>query len=115
MGPQPYVPAQPGPFTDPTPGGIWSSSNTAIGTVDPVAGVVGGITAGTVTITYSIITGTTICSTSYTTSICPTPVITATEPITIAYKTICKGERLIARADAAGIINIAVINKIPTI
>jgi trimeric autotransporter adhesin len=37
-----------------TPGGTWSSSNAAIGTVDASSGIVTGISAGTVTITYSI-------------------------------------------------------------
>ena len=36
-----------------TPGGRWSSSVTSIATVDSVSGVVTGITAGIITITYS--------------------------------------------------------------
>jgi uncharacterized protein YjdB len=34
-------------------GGTWSSSNTAVATIDPSTGVVDGISAGTITITYS--------------------------------------------------------------
>ena len=41
-------------LTDITTGGTWSSSATAIATVDPTNGYVTGITAGTVTITYTI-------------------------------------------------------------
>ena len=35
-------------------GGTWSSSNTGIATVNPTTGAVGGVTAGTVTITYTL-------------------------------------------------------------
>lgn len=41
-------------FTDATPGGTWSSSNVAVGTVGSVSGIVGGVSVGAVTITYSI-------------------------------------------------------------
>ena len=40
-------------LTDPTPGGTWSSSNTAVATVTG-AGVVCPLTAGSVTITYTV-------------------------------------------------------------
>lgn len=40
-------------FTDPTPGGIWSSSNTAVVAVGSSTGVVTGVAAGTATITYT--------------------------------------------------------------
>ena len=36
--------------------GVWSSSNTAAGTVDPVSGVVHGVSAGTTIISYTIAT-----------------------------------------------------------
>ncbi len=42
---------------DPTAGGTWSSSNTTVATVDPSAGNVSGLTAGTATISYTIGTG----------------------------------------------------------
>ncbi len=38
-------------------GGAWTSSNTAVGTVSGAGGVVGGISANTVTITYALATG----------------------------------------------------------
>ncbi len=40
-------------LADATAGGVWSSSNTARATVDTTTGIVRGISAGTVTITYS--------------------------------------------------------------
>ena len=39
-----------------TPGGTWSSSNTAAATVNAATGVVSGVSAGTTTITYSVTT-----------------------------------------------------------
>ena len=36
--------------------GVWSSSNTAVGTVDPVSGNVYGVSAGATTITYTVAT-----------------------------------------------------------
>ncbi len=41
-------------LTDPTTGGHWSSSNTAIATVGSATGVVTGVAAGTCTITYMV-------------------------------------------------------------
>ncbi|NML41671.1 tandem-95 repeat protein, partial [Chitinophaga sp. G-6-1-13] len=41
------------PLSNTTPGGIWSSSNTAVATID-ATGLVAGISAGTVTITYEV-------------------------------------------------------------
>ncbi|MBV8255945.1 MAG: Ig-like domain-containing protein, partial [Chitinophaga sp.] len=37
-----------------TPGGVWSSGNTAVATVDANSGLVTGVTAGTATITYEV-------------------------------------------------------------
>jgi len=42
---------------DATPGGTWSSSTPAVGTVNTTTGVVTGISAGTTTITYHVGTG----------------------------------------------------------
>ena len=50
-------------LADGTPGGIWSSSNIAMATVNS-AGVVTGISAGTAVITYAV---TVTCGTAYTT------------------------------------------------
>jgi len=41
-------------LTDGTPGGVWSSSNPSVASVGSSTGVVTGIAAGTVTITYSL-------------------------------------------------------------
>ncbi len=46
-----------GTVLDATTGGIWSSSNTAIGTVVPTTGLVTGVSPGTTTITYTLPTG----------------------------------------------------------
>ena len=40
-------------LSDATTGGSWSSSNTTVAGVDPVAGIVSGVAAGTATITYT--------------------------------------------------------------
>ncbi|MBV8253642.1 MAG: Ig-like domain-containing protein, partial [Chitinophaga sp.] len=40
-----------------TTGGVWSSSNTAIATVDANSGLVTGVSAGTATITYEVTNG----------------------------------------------------------
>jgi len=44
-------------YTDATSGGIWSSSNTAIATINPTSGVITGVAAGTAIITYKLSTG----------------------------------------------------------
>ena len=44
-------------LSDPTPGGTWTSSNTAIATVDPVTGVVTGVAPGIAIITYTTASG----------------------------------------------------------
>jgi uncharacterized protein YjdB len=41
-------------LSDATTGGAWSSSNAAVGTIDPVTGVLTGIALGTTTITYTV-------------------------------------------------------------
>ncbi len=43
--------------TNGTSGGSWSSSNTAVATVNPASGVVTGVAQGNATITYTITTG----------------------------------------------------------
>ncbi len=42
------------PLSDATPGGTWSSSSTAVAYVNPATGLVSGITAGLVNITYTV-------------------------------------------------------------
>lgn len=44
-------------LSDATPGGIWTSSNTAVATVGTSSGVVTGMSAGTSTISYSVGSG----------------------------------------------------------
>ncbi len=44
-------------MNDDTSGGIWSSSNTLIGTVGSISGVVGGMSGGIDTIAYTMTTG----------------------------------------------------------
>ena len=57
-------------LTDATPGGTWSSSNVAIATVGSSTGVVTGVSAGVVTITYSLGGG---CFTTITITVNPLP------------------------------------------
>ncbi|MBS7788265.1 T9SS type A sorting domain-containing protein [Flavobacterium sp. CYK-55] len=42
-------------FTSTVAGGTWSSSNTNVATVNPTTGVVTGVTAGTATMTYTVL------------------------------------------------------------
>ncbi len=44
-------------LSDASPGGTWSSSSTATATIIPATGVVTGVLAGTLTITYTLPTG----------------------------------------------------------
>ena len=59
---------------DSAPGGTWTSGNTGVATVDPLTGVVSGVSAGTGVITYSISSG---CFSIIPLPVFPTPVITA--------------------------------------
>ena len=43
-------------FPAPVPGGTWTSSSTTIATIDPATGTATGVSAGTATITYSLLT-----------------------------------------------------------
>jgi len=78
-------------LTDSSPGGIWSSSNTAMATVGSVSGVVYGVSAGTVTITYTTTYG---CKATLLMTINPIP-----SAITGASSTMCVG-RTITLSDA---------------
>lgn len=40
-------------MSDATPGGVWSSSNPAVGSIDASTGVLGGVSGGVITITYT--------------------------------------------------------------
>jgi hypothetical protein len=77
-------------FSTTSTGGTWSSSNTAIATVNPNTGVVTGVAAGTATMTYTILNSTTWCPPSTATrtvTVLPTPVVNAGTDATI-----CSGQ-----------------------
>ena len=57
-------------LTNAVPGGIWTSSNPAIATVGSTSGVVTGVSAGSVTITYTLLGG---CFVTINITICPLP------------------------------------------
>ena len=48
-------------LTNPSVGGAWSSSNVLVGTIDPVAGVLTGMAAGTTNVTYTLTYGSATC------------------------------------------------------
>ncbi|MBX2907868.1 MAG: Ig-like domain-containing protein [Taibaiella sp.] len=66
-----------------TPGGTWTSSNPAAGTVDVTTGVLAGIAAGTTNITYTLGTG---CYSATTATVNPVP-----QPITGVLQ-VCVGQ-----------------------
>ena len=69
---------------DPTPGGIWTSSATAIATVGSGTGIVTGITPGTALITYSI--GGCVAVTTATVVPAPSPILGITN-VCVGYTT----------------------------
>jgi trimeric autotransporter adhesin len=71
-------------LSDATPGGTWSSSNPAAGTVDPVTGAVTGIAPGTTLITYTV--SGLLCPSALMVAVNPPPVAIAGSP------DICQGE-----------------------
>lgn len=70
-------------LTDATTGGVWTSSNTAVATVDSF-GVVTGVDAGTATITYTLATG---CLTTTTVEIYPHEPITGVFAVCVGLTT----------------------------
>ncbi len=42
------------PLTDATPGGVWSSGNTAVAPIGSASGIVSGLTVGLTTVTYTL-------------------------------------------------------------
>jgi len=52
--PHPMCAATPTTLTDGTSGGVWSSSNTAIATINATTGVATGVSAGTVNFSYTV-------------------------------------------------------------
>jgi PKD repeat protein len=71
-----------------TTGGVWTSSNTAVATVNNTTGVVSGVSVGTATITYTINTGCGTTSTNIAVTV-TAPCGAATSSTTAA--TICAG------------------------
>jgi gliding motility-associated-like protein len=72
-------------FSSPILGGTWISSNSAVATVNPITGVITGITAGTAAITY-IVLGNGGCPNATVDrqiTVTPTPQLTNTGSITI--------------------------------
>ncbi len=80
--------------------GVWSSSNTAIATVDPSTGVVTGVAQGTVTITYTLNIGT--CTSTTTTTVTVNPNPAAPAPVTATPAAICLGNSSALNATSAG-------------
>lgn len=71
-------------YTDATPGGTWSSSNPAVATINATTGDVTGISAGTVTIYYTVVNGngcTTTVSKNITIYALPNITLTGPNPI----------------------------------
>jgi len=76
-------------LVDTPAGGIWTSSNTAIATVDPLSGIVTGVSSGTLTIVYTVSNGVGCTAfTTFTDSVMPVPVI---DPISIGSSVLCTG------------------------
>jgi uncharacterized protein YjdB len=82
-------------LTNPDAGGSWTSMNIGIATVDPISGVVTGLTAGVATIDYTLPT---TCATSIivTVDASPISVITPAGPTTF-----CAGDNVILNASTA--------------
>ncbi|MDP4724365.1 MAG: GEVED domain-containing protein [Crocinitomicaceae bacterium] len=73
-------------FSTTSTGGTWSSSNTAVATINPNTGVVTGVAAGTATMTYTILNSTTWCPPSTATrtvTVLPSPIVNAGNDVTI--------------------------------
>ncbi len=74
-------------YTDAVPGGMWISSNTAIGSIDAIGNLT-GTGPGVVTITYSVTA--TGCSATTVVTVNPLPT-----PITAADSAVCVGDTLV--------------------
>lgn len=81
-------------LSDATTGGTWSSSATGTATVGSTSGVVGGVSAGTVVINYTLSTG---CSETYTVTVNPAPA-----PVTGVLSTCVGGISTLTDADPGG-------------
>lgn len=65
-------------LSNPTSGGYWASSNTAIATIGTSTGIVSGITPGAVTLSYILGTG---CSATHAFTVYPTPSVGASSSV----------------------------------
>ncbi len=72
-------------LTDTTAGGVWSSSDVAIASADVTTGLVSGLSAGTVSISYTLPTG---CGVSKQVTVHALPIITAADTV------ICVNEQI---------------------
>ncbi len=72
-------------FTDAMKGGAWSSGSTVIATIDPVTGILTGISSGTVIVSYSVATG---CSVITTIIINPVSPITGSNIVCVGQPTL---------------------------
>jgi hypothetical protein len=73
-------------FATTSTGGTWSSSNPAVAVINPTTGVVTGLTAGTATMTYTILNSTTWCPPSTATrtvTVIASPTVNAGPDVTI--------------------------------
>ena len=79
-------------------GGSWSSSNTAVATVNPTTGLVTAVSAGTSSITYTISTG---CNNPVTSSALLTVAVQVTGSIAAVNANICPGSPMQLQLTAA--------------
>ena len=85
------------------PGGLWSSSDTGVATVDANTGVVTGIGAGTATLTYTVLgTGTCLGSDDFTTVDVTVTAAPDAGTASITDATICAGSTTTASSTQAG-------------
>jgi uncharacterized protein YjdB len=81
-------------FTDALTGGTWSSSTPSVGTVSTITGVVGGVSAGTTTISYNMPNG---CSATFIVT------VAVVAPIT-GPSSVCQGDSItLADATPSGV------------
>ncbi|PQJ11073.1 hypothetical protein CJD36_013980 [Flavipsychrobacter stenotrophus] len=85
-------------LSDATPSGAWSSSNTAIATVDASGGVI-GVTIGSVTITYAVSNS---CGTSYATYGMSVIAAPSSASAAASPNPLCSGSSLSLTGSAAG-------------
>jgi gliding motility-associated-like protein len=79
-------------------GGVWSSSNLAIATINATSGIVSGVTPGSVTLTYTYTNAngcTSTATSTFTVNSLPTPTITTAGPTTF-----CQGGSVVLTASA---------------